>query len=141
MYTIANLAIGGSWPGAPDNTTVFLSYYDVDYIRIYERAADAGPGDGGAQDTGAPDAPAQDTGTQDAGAKESGPQNDAAAGDAGGTKDGGTSDGGAAASQPPADEDEGGCGCRSAGPSGASAAWLIALAGLVLRARARLQLR
>ena len=33
MYIIANLAIGGTWPGAPDSTTVFPGSCDLDYIR------------------------------------------------------------------------------------------------------------
>ncbi len=47
MYVITNLAIGGSWPGPPDSTTVFPAYYDVDYIRIYERASEDTPEPGG----------------------------------------------------------------------------------------------
>ena len=34
-FIIMNLAIGGSWPGAPDNTTPFPSELLVDYVRIY----------------------------------------------------------------------------------------------------------
>lgn len=34
-YLILNLAIGGSWPGAPDSTTPFPSEMLVDYVRIY----------------------------------------------------------------------------------------------------------
>jgi beta-glucanase (GH16 family) len=34
-FLIVNLAIGGSWPGPPDNTTPFPSEMLVDYIRIY----------------------------------------------------------------------------------------------------------
>ena len=37
MYVLANLAVGGSFPGAPDETTPFPSYLDVDYIRVYQR--------------------------------------------------------------------------------------------------------
>ncbi len=36
---ILNLAIGGHWPGAPDATTVFPQALQVDYVRIYSRAA------------------------------------------------------------------------------------------------------
>ena len=36
MYIIANLAIGGDWPGAPDNTTGFPGTYAIDYIRAYQ---------------------------------------------------------------------------------------------------------
>jgi beta-glucanase (GH16 family) len=35
MYVIANLAVGGNWPGSPNNRTVFPNYFDVDYIRVY----------------------------------------------------------------------------------------------------------
>ncbi len=37
-YLILNTAIGGSWPGNPDSTTVFPQYHDIDYVRIYKRA-------------------------------------------------------------------------------------------------------
>jgi beta-glucanase (GH16 family) len=36
MYVLANLAVGGSWPGYPDATTPFPSWLDIDYIRIYQ---------------------------------------------------------------------------------------------------------
>ncbi len=36
MYLLANLAVGGDWPGAPDASTPFPSYFDVDYIRAYQ---------------------------------------------------------------------------------------------------------
>jgi beta-glucanase (GH16 family) len=38
MVLLANLAVGGSWPGAPDATTPFPSYYVIDYIRAYQWA-------------------------------------------------------------------------------------------------------
>lgn len=34
-FLIVNLAIGGSWPGPPDQTTPFPSEMLVDYVRIY----------------------------------------------------------------------------------------------------------
>jgi len=34
-FIILNLAIGGSWPGPPDNTTPFPSEMLVEYVRIY----------------------------------------------------------------------------------------------------------
>ena len=37
MYLIANLAVGGDWPGAPDASTPFPSYFEVDYIRVWAR--------------------------------------------------------------------------------------------------------
>jgi beta-glucanase (GH16 family) len=36
-YLILNTAVGGSWPGNPDATTVFPQYHDVDYVRVYQR--------------------------------------------------------------------------------------------------------
>lgn len=35
QFIILNLAVGGSWPGSPDSTTVFPSSMLVDYVRIY----------------------------------------------------------------------------------------------------------
>jgi beta-glucanase (GH16 family) len=43
MYLIANLAVGGDWPGNPDAMTKFPGYMDIDYIRVYQRE-DAGKG-------------------------------------------------------------------------------------------------
>ena len=37
MYIIANTAIGGWWPGDPDETTSFPGEYKIDYIRAYQR--------------------------------------------------------------------------------------------------------
>ena len=37
MYLIANLAVGGSWPGSPDENTIFPADYKIDYIRAYKR--------------------------------------------------------------------------------------------------------
>jgi beta-glucanase (GH16 family) len=39
MYLIANLAVGGDWPGPPDRTTRFPSYFEIDYVRVWKRAA------------------------------------------------------------------------------------------------------
>jgi beta-glucanase (GH16 family) len=36
-YLILNTAVGGSWPGNPDSTTVFPQYHDIDYVRIFQR--------------------------------------------------------------------------------------------------------
>lgn len=38
MYLIANLAVGGAWPGAPDRTTPQQASFDIDYIRVYQDA-------------------------------------------------------------------------------------------------------
>ena len=37
MYIIANLAVGGDWPGKPDQTTQFPGYMDIEYIRVYQK--------------------------------------------------------------------------------------------------------
>jgi beta-glucanase (GH16 family) len=36
MYLLANLAVGGVWPGNPDGTTVIPATLDVDYIRVFQ---------------------------------------------------------------------------------------------------------
>lgn len=36
MYMIVNLAVGGTWPGAPNANTVFPSELTVDYVRAYQ---------------------------------------------------------------------------------------------------------
>lgn len=36
-YLILNTAVGGTWPGNPDETTVFPQYHDIDYVRVYQR--------------------------------------------------------------------------------------------------------
>ena len=36
-FLIMNTAIGGSWPGNPDETTVFPQYHDIDYVKVYQR--------------------------------------------------------------------------------------------------------
>jgi beta-glucanase (GH16 family) len=38
MYMLANLAVGGGWPGDPDDTTNWPARYDIDYIRAYRFA-------------------------------------------------------------------------------------------------------
>jgi beta-glucanase (GH16 family) len=35
-FFIFNVAVGGNWPGPPDETTVFPQHMIVDYIRIYQ---------------------------------------------------------------------------------------------------------
>ncbi len=37
MYLLANLAVGGDFPGPPDETTPFPSTYEIDYIRVWQR--------------------------------------------------------------------------------------------------------
>lgn len=36
FFFIMNVAVGGNWPGAPDNTTVFPQELVVDYIRVFQ---------------------------------------------------------------------------------------------------------
>jgi len=37
MYVLVNLAVGGDWPGAPDEKTQFPGAFEVDYVRVYQR--------------------------------------------------------------------------------------------------------
>jgi beta-glucanase (GH16 family) len=48
MYLLVNMAVGGTWPGRPDETTAFPSVMEVDYVRAYEWTG-----------TGQPDGPPQ----------------------------------------------------------------------------------
>lgn len=41
MYLLANLAVGGNWPGAPDASTAFPAAFEIDYIRAYTSEATA----------------------------------------------------------------------------------------------------
>lgn len=36
FYLLLNLAVGGNWPGYPDDTTVFPQKFYIDYIRVYK---------------------------------------------------------------------------------------------------------
>jgi beta-glucanase (GH16 family) len=36
FFFIFNVAVGGDWPGAPDNTTIFPQRMFVDYVRVFE---------------------------------------------------------------------------------------------------------
>ncbi|MFD2502206.1 hypothetical protein ACFSTI_29720 [Rhizorhabdus histidinilytica] len=38
MYLIANLAIGGSWPGDPDARTMMPARMEIDHIRVWRFA-------------------------------------------------------------------------------------------------------
>jgi beta-glucanase (GH16 family) len=40
FFILLNVAVGGRWPGYPDDTTEFPQRMLVDYVRIYERAAE-----------------------------------------------------------------------------------------------------
>ena len=37
MYLMANLAVGGDWPGPPNSSTIFPAMMDVDYIRVWQK--------------------------------------------------------------------------------------------------------
>ena len=37
MYLLVNLAVGGEWPGSPDDQTPLPAAFEVDYVRVYER--------------------------------------------------------------------------------------------------------
>jgi len=37
FFIILNVAVGGSWPGNPDSTSVFPQTMIVDYVRVYQR--------------------------------------------------------------------------------------------------------
>lgn len=36
-FILLNLAVGGNWPGSPDDTTVFPQVMLVDYVRVYQK--------------------------------------------------------------------------------------------------------
>ncbi len=42
QYILLNLAVGGSWPGAPTASTVFPDTMFVDYVRVYQNNVQAG---------------------------------------------------------------------------------------------------
>ena len=35
FFILLNFAVGGTWPGAPDATTVFPQTMVIDYVRVY----------------------------------------------------------------------------------------------------------
>jgi len=37
MYLVANLAVGGDWPGRPISDTGFPSDFEIDYVRVWGR--------------------------------------------------------------------------------------------------------
>src|SRR2546423_9921135 len=37
FFIIVNVALGGDWPGSPDNTTIFPQQMLVDYVRVYTK--------------------------------------------------------------------------------------------------------
>jgi beta-glucanase (GH16 family) len=39
FFILINVAVGGQWPGSPDSTTTFPQTLEVDWVRVYEKAA------------------------------------------------------------------------------------------------------
>ena len=37
FFVLLNIAVGGNWPGKPDDTTQFPQEMQVDYVRVYQR--------------------------------------------------------------------------------------------------------
>ncbi len=37
FFLLLNVAVGGSWPGSPDATTIFPQKMLVDYVRVYQQ--------------------------------------------------------------------------------------------------------
>jgi MYXO-CTERM domain-containing protein len=113
MYLIANLAIGGSWPGPPDATTVFPATYAIDYIRAYQKVATDAGVDAGIDEAGA-------AATPDAGSPEnqSGAGGSLSAAGASGTvgmpTGGSSGSAGALPSVPSSAAKSSGCACRAA---------------------------
>jgi beta-glucanase (GH16 family) len=36
FFLLLNVAVGGNWPGNPDDTTTFPQTLLVDYVRVYQ---------------------------------------------------------------------------------------------------------
>ncbi|MBN1139666.1 MAG: family 16 glycosylhydrolase [Anaerolineae bacterium] len=41
FYLLLNVAVGGNWPGYPDDTTTFPQTMHIDYVRVYQAAETA----------------------------------------------------------------------------------------------------
>jgi hypothetical protein len=39
MYLNAALAVGGDFPGTPDDSTPFPAVLEIDYVRVFQRTA------------------------------------------------------------------------------------------------------
>lgn len=44
FYIILNLAVGGDWPGPPDESTPLPSSFEVDYVKVYQESPGPSPG-------------------------------------------------------------------------------------------------
>ncbi|MBN2388466.1 MAG: family 16 glycosylhydrolase [Anaerolineales bacterium] len=62
FFIIINLAVGGNWPGAPDESTIFPQVLLVDYVRVYQQPGQVGEtlGRSGTMHLGAIEVEAQD---------------------------------------------------------------------------------
>lgn len=40
MFILLNLAVGGNWPGNPDDSTQFPQQYIIDWVRVYKKTED-----------------------------------------------------------------------------------------------------
>ena len=36
FFFILNIAVGGNWPGDPDESTLFPVYMAIDYVRVFQ---------------------------------------------------------------------------------------------------------
>ncbi len=52
FYLILNLAVGGDWPGNPDETTSFPAKMYVDYVKVYQKDTYKAPGERPSGDIG-----------------------------------------------------------------------------------------
>lgn len=43
MYLLANLAVGGDWPGSPNAQTAFPGNFEIDYIRVWDHFTSTQP--------------------------------------------------------------------------------------------------
>jgi beta-glucanase (GH16 family) len=41
FHFILNMAVGGKWPGSPNNTTIFPQTFEIDYVRVYDLTNEA----------------------------------------------------------------------------------------------------
>jgi hypothetical protein len=142
MYVIANLAIGGGWPGAPDGTTVFPANLEIDYVRAYQPDASGGASSdaGGASSTASGGANGTATGgatsVSSGGASSGG--SPAGTGGTGVVATGGTTAGGTTnGADPGSSTDDGGCGCRLVPQNRASVSWALLLTAVATLAKRR----
>ena len=54
FYILLNLAVGGYWPGNPDDTTVFPQQMLIDYVRVYSKKSEKPQSSAAATKPGAP---------------------------------------------------------------------------------------